>query len=140
MMDAADDAADDMEEVAFLLELLEGISEQRDFASLARLTAILADAAQEWVKAVNHAQHVQRHGSREDADDFLTAIDRLSELEHEADDAERAVTVAALGTARDFRELHLLTEIGSGLEQAADSLKRASLLLRDHVLADVLAN
>jgi len=49
------------------------------------------------------------------------------------------VTVAALNKATDFRELHLLSQIRQGLGEASDSLKRASLILRDHVLGDVLA-
>ena len=40
--------------------------------------------------------------------------------------------------AQDFRQLHLYTAIGGKLEAAADALKHASLILRDHVLEDVI--
>jgi uncharacterized protein Yka (UPF0111/DUF47 family) len=139
LIEAADDAADQLEEVAFLLCLLEGETNHRTLQSLQPLASILAEASQEWVKALGHAQHVQRHGPRDDADEFLTAIDRLSVLEHDADEAERAVSLVALRKAADFRELHLLSKIGQGLGEASDSLKRASIILRDHVLGDVLA-
>jgi hypothetical protein len=69
----------------------------------------------------------------------VTAIDRLAALEHDADAAERAVAVVGLKRATDFRELHVLSEVRQGLGEASDALKRASLLLRDHVLGDVLA-
>jgi uncharacterized protein Yka (UPF0111/DUF47 family) len=139
LIKAADDAADQLEEVAFLLGLFESAAEPGTWENLQQLSSILAETTQEWVKAVGHAQHTQRHGSRGDADDFLTAIARVSELEHEADDKERAVTVSAMKKATDFRQLQLLLDIRQGLGKASDSLKRASLILRDHVVGDVLA-
>jgi len=139
LIEAADDSADQLEEVAFLLGLFESKANEWTLKSLQPLAGIIADASQEWVKAVGHAQHVQRHGPRDDADDFLTAIDRLSALEHDADDAERAISLLALKKATDFRELHLLSKIAQGLGEASDSLKHASVVLRDHVIGDVLA-
>ena len=139
LIEAADDAADELEEAAFLLGLLDTADNHRTVESLQSLGSILADASQEWVKALGHAQHVQRHGLRDDVDDFLTAIDRLAALEHDADAAERDVAVVGLKKATDFRELHVLSEVRQGLGEASDALKRASLLLRDHVLGDVLA-
>jgi uncharacterized protein Yka (UPF0111/DUF47 family) len=139
LIEAADDTADELEEVVFLLGLLENEANHLTVKSLQPLANILAEASQEWVKALAHAQHVQRRGPRDDADDFLTAVDRLSLLEHEADDAERALSLIALKEPVDFRELHLISKIGEGLGAASDSLKHASIILRDHVLADVLA-
>jgi hypothetical protein len=75
------------------------------------------------------------HGETED---FLTAIDRVTALEHEADDAERALAACAVHHAKDFRQLHLFTQIGARFEAAADALKHVSLMLRDHVLEDVI--
>ena len=139
LIKAADDAADHLEDVAFLLGLLEASAEPKTWAHLQQLSTILAEATQEWVKALGHAQHIQRYGSRGDSDDFLTAIARLSELEHDADDEERAATVAAMKKVPDFRQFQVLLEIRQGLGKASDSLKRASLILRDHVVGHVLA-
>ena len=94
-------------------------------------------ASQEWIKALGHATQIGRAGGRAETEDFLTAIDRVSALEHQADDAERALTVATVAHAKDFRQLHLFTAIGARFEAAADGLKHASLMLRDHVLEDV---
>ena len=138
-MAAADDAADQLEEAAFLLGLLGSSARHHAWESLQPLASILAEASQEWVKALANAQHVHRHGARDDADDFLTSIDRLAALEHDADDEERAVTVAAISKATDFRELHLLSDIRQGLGERLGCLKRASLILRDHMVGDVLA-
>ncbi len=139
LIKTADDAADQLEEVCFLLQLFDGAAEPHTWEHLQQLTGILAETSQEWVKALGHAQHVQRHGSSGDSDDFLTAIARVSELEHDADEVERAVTVSAMKKAGDFRQLRLLLDIRQGLGNASDSLKRASLILRDHVVDDVLA-
>jgi uncharacterized protein Yka (UPF0111/DUF47 family) len=139
LIKAADDAADQLEEVAFLLGLFESAAEPRTWENLQQLSSVVAETTHEWVKAVGHAQHTQRHGSRGDADDFLAAIARVSELEHDADDRERVVTVSAMKKATDFRQLQLLLDIRQGLGKASDSLKRASLILRDHVVGDVLA-
>jgi uncharacterized protein Yka (UPF0111/DUF47 family) len=128
-----------MEEAAFLLGLLGSSAKHSAWESLQPLASILAEASQQWVKALANAQHVHRHGARDDVDDFLTSIDRLASLEHDADDEERAVTVAALSKATDFRELHLISEIRQRLGNASDSLKRASLILRDQMVSDVLA-
>jgi len=139
LIKTADDAADQLEEVCFLLGLFDGTPEPHTWEHLQQLSSILAETTQEWVKALGHAQHVQRHGSSGDSDDFLTAIARVSELEHDADEVERAVTVSAMKKADDFRQLQLLQDIRQGLGNASDSLKRASLILRDHVVDDVLA-
>ncbi len=144
LMEAADDAADQLEDTAFLLELLAGSNPSgAPIEALTVLADLLLEAAQEWVKTLAHATHVDHApgsspGKQEDVDDFLTAIDRVAALEHEADDAERALTYAAVQDAQDFRQLHLYAEMGSGLEEAADALKRASLFARDHVLGRVL--
>jgi len=74
-----------------------------------------------------------------DADDFLIAIDKLCELEHGADDAERALIHAAVQRARNFRQLHMYAEIGHSLESASDALKWAGLMTRDHLLGTVLS-
>jgi adenylosuccinate lyase len=90
------------------------------------------------VKVLAHAEHVHDPGTSEDINDLLTSLDRVRALEHDVDDAQRAFTAEALCAARDFRELHLGTAVGDRLEEAADALQRTSLMLRDHVLEDVL--
>jgi len=137
LLEAADDVADQLEDVAFLLSLLaEGKADGTALDALQTLADVVMEAVQEWVKSLGHAAHLKAPGSREDTDDFLIAIDRVAELEHQADDAERALTKAAVKQARDFRQLHLYAAIGAGLEASADALKYASDILRDHVLGN----
>jgi uncharacterized protein Yka (UPF0111/DUF47 family) len=136
IVEAADDAADELEDAVFLLDLntLKG----RPLEALQTLADLLAETSQEWIKALGHAAQIGRTAVRAETEDFLTAIDRVSALEHGADDAERALTVAAVEHSADFRQLHLFTAIGGRFEAAADALKHASLILRDHVLEDVI--
>ena len=137
--EAADDAADELEEVAFLLGLLAATKPGGDpLDALAGLAALLLEASQEYVKALSHAGDIHKNGRTEDANDFLRAVDRLTDLEHQADDAERALTYAAVQHARNFRQLHLFSEIGESLESAADALKSAGLRVRDYLFTKVL--
>ena len=142
IVESADDAADELEEVAFLLELLmNSHPDGSALSALGTLADLLVDATQEWIKAVSHAIHVdpgRGAGAHEDTSDFLTAVDGVLELEHRADDAERALTHAAIQQADDFRQLHLYTAMAHSLEAAADALKWASLTTRDYVLGKVL--
>jgi uncharacterized protein Yka (UPF0111/DUF47 family) len=134
LLEAADDAADELEDVAFLLGLLPEGEVGSALEALKSLADLALDGAQEWLKAT----HIGKFGVRDDTDDFLTAIDRVAALEHEADDAQRMLTEEVIKHATDFRQLHLYTTMGDALEEAADALKSAGLILRDHVLCDVL--
>jgi uncharacterized protein Yka (UPF0111/DUF47 family) len=135
LLQSADDAADELEDAAFLLDL--DMLEGKPLEALQTLADMVAEASQEWIKALGHATQIGLAG-RAETEDFLTAIDRISALEHQADDAERALAACAVQHAKDFRQLHLFTAIGSKFEAAADALKHVSLMLRDHVLEDVI--
>jgi uncharacterized protein Yka (UPF0111/DUF47 family) len=136
LLEASDEAADELEEAAFLLELepLEG----KALSTLQDLADLLATASQEWVKAVGHAGQIGRATGAAETEDFLTAIARIGALERDADDAERTLAASAVKHAADFRQLHLFAAVGGKLEAAADALKHASLILREHVLEHVV--
>lgn len=136
LLEAADDAADELEDAAFLLDLDE--LEGKPLAALQALADLLVEASQEWIKALGHATQIGRSASQAETEDFLTAIDRVAALEHQADEAERALAASAIKHAKDFRQLHLYNAVGGRLEAAADALKHANLILRDHVLTDVI--
>ncbi|MGA2882227.1 MAG: DUF47 family protein [Bryobacteraceae bacterium] len=144
VVEAADDAADELEEAAFLLELLaESKAQGEALQALEKLADLLVEDAEEWIKALSHAAHgYTPRGAGAvaagDADDFLIAIDKLCELEHSADDAERALVHAAVQRASNFRQLHMYSEMGRSLESASDALKWAGLITRDHLLGTAL--
>ena len=135
LLEAADEAADALEDAVFLLDLhsLTG----KALTALQNQADLLAEASQEWVKAVGHAGQIGKAQSP-DTEDFLAAIDRIGTLEHAADDAQRLLTASAVAHAADFRQLHLFAAIGDKLESAADALKHAGLMLREQVLEHVV--
>lgn len=142
----ADDAADELEEGIFLLTLLEQQSaegagplpgESREV--LLDLANRLVHAAQEYLKAVEHARFIHRGGPREDMADFLKAVDHTISLEHQTDDVHRRAKSSILRFSGDFKQLYLFTEVADRLEAAADSMMRAALMLKDYVLGEMLA-
>ena len=136
LLEAADEAANALEDAAFLLALepLEG----KPLDALQELANLLAAASQEWVKAVGHAGQIGQAAGIAETEDFLAAIASISKLEHQADDAERDLAASAVQHAADFRQLHLFAAVGDKLEAAADALKKASLILREQVLEHVV--
>jgi uncharacterized protein Yka (UPF0111/DUF47 family) len=136
LMESADDAADALEDAVFFLDLdaLDG----KPVGLLQTLADLIVEASQEWIKCLGHGEQICRVAGRDQTEDFLVAFDRIATLEHNADDAERALTAGAVKHARDFRQLHLFTAIGAKLEAASDALRHASLILHEHVLRDVI--
>jgi len=51
---------------------------------------------------------------------------------------QRLLANAARHAGINWRQFHLISGIASHLEAAADALLRASLMLRDHVLGEVM--
>ena len=137
LMVAADEAADELEDAAFLLNLdtLHG----QPLDDLQALAGLLVEASQEWIKALGHACQIGTAAGNAETEDLLAALDRISALEHEADSAERKLAGTAFHHAHDFRQLHLFNALGGKLEAAADALKHAGLMLRDHMLEDVIS-
>lgn len=139
MLQTADDVADELEEAVFLLTLLttSGTGDG-SLAALEELAGLLSQGAREYLKAVQNARCIDRASSRERVDDFLVAVDRTTAIEHQTDDAHRRAKASILTFGGDFKQFHLFTEIADKLEQAADMLMRSVLMLRDHILGEVL--
>ncbi len=135
----ADDAADALEEAAFLMTLLPKIEPAAPLPEPIRsLATLLVADAQETVKLIEAASHVHREGAREDLQDFLEAVDRIVAIEHETDVTQRTMTSTLILEAADFRALQLLLLLAGAFEEAADALSRSALILRDHLLNDVV--
>ena len=140
LMHEADDAADALEEAAFLATLLPKLAPAPDLlAPVVRLAALLVEGSQEMVKMFEAAAHVRRDGERDDLQDFLEAVDRLIGIEHETDDVERAARGLLIMQAPDFRVLELIGALARVLEEASDAQSRAALMLRDHLVNDIMA-
>jgi uncharacterized protein Yka (UPF0111/DUF47 family) len=81
---------------------------------------------------------MHRGASRDAIDRFLATVEEIVTIEHRTDAKEREVTTALVAAASDVRQLYLLSGIAHHLEGAADALLHASLMLRDHVLVDIM--
>jgi hypothetical protein len=66
-------------------------------------------------------------------------VDRLTDVEHEADAAERSVTTQALHGGIEFANAVAALELARALERATDRMASFGHLLRAHVLADLAA-
>lgn len=138
LMHEADDAADGLEEAAFLMTHLAAASPPRALIEAIRgITTLLVEGAQEWVKMFAAASQVTREGAREDLHDFFGATDRVVAIEHRADAAERELTGTLLTNGADARTLFLVSNLARVLESAADALSLTALKLRDHLLNEV---
>jgi uncharacterized protein Yka (UPF0111/DUF47 family) len=138
IVEIADDAADELEDAAFLAALnVDGVAAAVP-APLVELADIVVVGAKFFQQAIEAAPEVRRGGAREPVQDFLEAVDRLVSVEHQTDEKERDVTVALMAGSMDARQLYRFGTIAHHLEAAADSLLQAALTLRDHILGEVL--
>lgn len=136
----ADDAADELEEIAYLMTLVpRDHVDEAVLKPLIALADLVVDGSQAFVRCLAAAGHVHRDAAREDLQDFLEAVDEVITVEHKTDDADRAVTAVLIKAAVDFRQLHVLTLVSRSFEESADALSRSSLMLRDHILNTVMA-
>jgi uncharacterized protein Yka (UPF0111/DUF47 family) len=138
IVETADDAADELEDAAFLADMAIEGDTQPIPAPLLDLADIMVDGTKAFERAIETAPWVRRGGAREPVQDFLEAVDRLVTVEHQSDAKERDVTVALMAQPIDARQLYRLGTIAHHLEAAADSLLRAGLTLRDHILGEVM--
>jgi uncharacterized protein Yka (UPF0111/DUF47 family) len=144
IVESSDDIADELEDAAFHLTLLRdaaGTDAHADEAveALTELAGQVVEGAQEYIKAVEAARVVRRGVPRGDVQDFFESVHRIVQIERQSDDANRKVKTAALSGSGEPRALFVLAEISRNLEAAADALMHAALMLRDHVLNEVMA-
>jgi uncharacterized protein Yka (UPF0111/DUF47 family) len=136
-VEAADDIADDLEDAAFHLSLLQLEPAGELLPPLLTMANLVVQGAQEYIKLLETSRHVQRGGAREDMQDFLEAAHRIVSVEHQTDEVQRRVEKVLVQVAPDYKTLYLLAETAENLEESADTLMHAALQLRDHVLAKV---
>lgn len=129
-----DDAADGLEEAAFLLTLVPDDAAETCMRPLASLADAILDAARDYVRSVEHARALPPGRSGADLDECLAAVDRVVELERATDRAERQALATWLATTMDFRAFHVASAAARALEEAADALAHAALAVRDYAL------
>jgi uncharacterized protein Yka (UPF0111/DUF47 family) len=137
LLTTADDAADGLEEAAFLLTLLPSDAVPAELRSpLEALAHLVQSAAEEWVRCARAAAHAGDRAPRNALQAVLESADRVVTMEHDVDVAQRAVTTALFRGRVEGPLIQLLLQVSQGLEDASDALAHAALVLRDHLLDD----
>jgi len=137
LVNTAEDAIDELEQAAFLASLAPAVIAPALLGQLAALAGAALDGAEAAASGIDAATEVSQ-GRRLDVDDAFEATRRLIDLEHAADDAERAITGLVLrdGEAKDA---FCILELARAIERATDRLARIGHLLHAHVMADLSA-
>jgi uncharacterized protein Yka (UPF0111/DUF47 family) len=139
LVEAADDVADDLEDAAFQLTLLPKDAWRGEICQpVQSLSDLLVQGAQEFVKALETTRYLHRGGAREDVQDFLEAVHRIIGVEQQTDEAQRNAKRALVQGDFSEKELYVYTGSVKSLEESADALMHAALMLRDYVLGEVM--
>jgi uncharacterized protein Yka (UPF0111/DUF47 family) len=138
LVNGIEDVVDELEQAAFIASLLPANTGESLLRALSDLCAIALKGTETAASGVDAAGEVPE-GRRADSEDALAAIDRLVDVEHEADAAERSVTAQVLHGGLDFASSIAALELARALERATDRMAGFGHLLRAHVLADLAA-
>jgi hypothetical protein len=130
----ADDAADHLEEAAFLLTLLQ-YNDLETKCDLNEISDSTYHDCMEYFKALENAKVVHRGSPHVDIQDFLEAIDKTIAIEHDVDEINRRVEEALVNKVEDFRQFHIFSETARNIERATDCIMKAAVALRDYTLA-----
>jgi hypothetical protein len=136
LLDTAENAIDELEQAAFFASLVPStlaLEVQMPLAELCDAAVAGVEAAAKGLEAAAAAPD----GDSLDSSDALGATDRLAELEHVADGAERAVTMAVLKNGGDIGAALSVLELARALERATDQVSALGHQLHQHVMADL---
>lgn len=138
LVNGVEDAIDQLEQAAFIASLMPAGVDAALLKPLAELCAAAVAGAEAAASGVVAAAEAPE-GRRADSEDALAAVARLIDVEHLADDAERAVTAQILVGGLDFTTALSVLELARAIERATDRLAGFGHRLRQHVLADLAA-
>jgi uncharacterized protein Yka (UPF0111/DUF47 family) len=138
LVNQMEEAIDELEQAAFVASVIPGAIPAALLEPLAELCAATVTGAEAAATGAAAAADVPE-GHRIDTEDALAAIGRLSDVEHRADAAERAVTTRILTGDFQFKAALSVLEFARALERSTDRLAAFGHLLREHVLADLSA-
>jgi uncharacterized protein Yka (UPF0111/DUF47 family) len=136
LVNGIEDVIDELEQAAFIASLLPEKVSESVLKPLSELCGVVLTGTETAASGVDAAGEVPE-GRRADSEDALAAVDRLMDVEHEADDVERNVTRQVLHGGLDLASSIATLELAGALERATDRMASFGHLLRAHVLADL---
>ena len=131
---AADDAADEFEDIAFRLQFLSDEIPIDVREGLLRLAEQASGSVKYYVRLLCAFRNLRRGAPRQEMRDFLAYVEKLHDQEHATDKCEREVFSALMGAEVSAKMLKLVTEVAAGLERTADALLLVGRLISDHAL------
>ena len=135
LIDAADDALDELEEACFFTTLLLPLKTSKSInRELVGMAEISVRACQEYLKVLIAAQGIRKGYSRDEMQDFLTAVNRVLSFEHECDDALRQAERAIITESTGYKELRVYFELARIIEASTNSLMKSVYILHDMIL------
>ena len=130
----ADDVVDYLEEAAFMTTVaIDSVRSEDIRKCLCSMSEISLKGCQEFLKALYASQYVTRSFTQEEMQNFLKSVNLIFDLEEECDDALRMANGTILAESADFRELHVSMDIATNIEEATNSLMKASFTIRDNI-------
>ena len=138
LIEVADDAADALEEAAFLLSLIaQGHSTgwNNDLRTkLLQLASKVLEATQDHGKALAIGRTLTEASTADDQTEFLTVCWRVMAAERVCDVLTRDVRGLLVRDVTDAATLNLTTDFAAALEETTDALLRTGYGLREPVL------
>lgn len=135
----ADNVADCLEEVAYLLTLLPAEPLQENMLQpLQALSGLVVEGVRGYIRCIEATRQLKESNTREDRQAFLEAVDDIITIEHQTDAEERRLLKLLLQESRDARQMHLLGRLGQTFEEAADALALCALVMKDYVIDEVM--
>ncbi len=135
LIDSADDALDELEEACFFVTLLLPLKTSKAVnRQLAGMAELAVKGCQEYLKVLIAAQGIRKDYSRDEMQDFLTAVNRVLSLEHECDDALRLTERAIIAESTDYKVLRVYFELARIIETSTNSLMKSVYIMHDMIL------
>ena len=137
LVNAAEDAIDELEQASFLVSLLPRELAENLLQPLSELCNGAISGAEAAVRGLEAAASLSEGngGEAADSEDALSSTARLVDIEHAADRAERAVTRLVLsGDAAGERSMVVL-ELARSLERASDRMALVGHVLHNQMMS-----
>jgi uncharacterized protein Yka (UPF0111/DUF47 family) len=135
LINTADDVLDFLEEACFYTSLLPSIAASKGVnRKLAGMAELAVRGSQEYLKVLMSARNIHKDYSREEMQDFLTAVNRVISVEHECDKALRETEKTILSESTDYKELRMYFELARIIEESTNSLMKAVYIMHDSIL------
>ncbi|MDK2830273.1 MAG: hypothetical protein PWQ75_25 [Methanolobus sp.] len=134
----ADDVVDYLEEAIFMTTVAGNTIKSKNIStclySMARLSL---KGCQEFLKALYASQYVSHSYTQEEMQNFLKSVNFIFDIEEECDDALRTTKTTILAESIDFREAYVALDIAANIEEATNSLMKASFTIKDNIFEEL---